>query len=254
MKTNYRTAFVDIETAPSLGWVWEKWETNVLSFEMDWYMLSFSVKWRGEKRTKTRILPDYPGYKPGVDDDRALTQDLWEVINEADLIVWHNGDKFDHRKSNTRFLLNGFPPPAPFKSIDTLKIARKHFSFTSNKLDDLGQFLGVGRKVKHTGFSLWLGCIQGDEKCWNTMRKYNGQDVLLLERVYDKLKPWHATHPNINANDDPEELRCPACGSSDVIQRGWAIRKTYRTKRFSCQECGKWSGGGRDKIPGVFLS
>ena len=35
----------DIETAPSLGWVWGKYDQDVISFEKHWYMLSFAAKW-----------------------------------------------------------------------------------------------------------------------------------------------------------------------------------------------------------------
>ena len=69
-----KIAFVDIETAPSLGWVWSKWETNVIDFKKDWYLLSFAVKWVGEKKVKTYGLIDYPGYKKDVENDEQLVK------------------------------------------------------------------------------------------------------------------------------------------------------------------------------------
>jgi hypothetical protein len=48
----------------------------------------------------------------------------------------------------------------------------------------LGHFLGIGRKLNHTGKALWLGCMSGDPKSWKKMRRYNQQDVRLLEAVY----------------------------------------------------------------------
>jgi uncharacterized protein YprB with RNaseH-like and TPR domain len=157
MKTQSKIAFIDIETAPSLGWVWGKWEQNVIDFKRDWYMLSYAVKWVGSKKVETRGLIDYPSYKKDMENDKQLVEDLWNVFNEADILIGHNGDAFDIRKANSRFLTHGLMPPAPYKTVDTLKIARRAFKFDSNKLDDLGRYLGLGRKLPHTGFNLWRG-------------------------------------------------------------------------------------------------
>jgi hypothetical protein len=35
-----------LETAPNLGYVWGKWEQNVIDFKKSWYVLSFAVLWR----------------------------------------------------------------------------------------------------------------------------------------------------------------------------------------------------------------
>ena len=217
-------------------------------------MLSFSWKWQDEKICRVKALPDYADYKPGTEDDSSLIKDLWAILDQADLVIGHNADRFDIRKANARFIKHELPPPKPYQTIDTLKIARRHFAFTSNKLDDLGQLLGVGRKLKTGGFDLWMGCLQGDTASWNKMKRYNRMDVLLLERVYERLKPWHTNHPNINVNSNPQELRCPACGSSNVLLEGFRPCRTFRTRRYSCKQCGKWSSGSREKIPGVLLT
>ena len=155
----------DEETAPSLGHYFDLWkEGNILDTVADWYMLCFAYKFLGDKKVSSYALPDFPGYKPGSEDDRALIKKLWELLNEADVVIAHNGDKFDIRKANARFAYYNLPPPSPYKTIDTLKIARRYFAFTSNKLDSLGDHLGYGRKLVHTGFHLWKGCMSGDPK------------------------------------------------------------------------------------------
>src|ERR1700733_5194536 len=185
-----KIAFVDIETAPSLGYVWAKWETNVIDFKKDWYMLSYAVKWAHENRVIVRGLCDYPGYKSNVEDDSKLVTDLWKVFDEADILIAHNGDSFDILKANTRFILHKLPPPSPYKTIDTLKVARAAFKFDSNKLDDLGHYFGIGRKLPHTGFHLWMGCMKGDPASWKLMKRYNGHDVELLEKLYYLVRAW----------------------------------------------------------------
>ena len=232
--------FLDIETSPSLGYVWGKWEQNVLEFEKEWYILSFSAK-DINKKAETFGLPDFKAsYKKNKEDDKALITKLWSYLDEAELICAHNGKKFDMKKINSRFVYHGLPPPSPYKVVDTLLEARRHFGFTSNKLDELGRYLKIGRKLSHTGFKLWLDCLKGDMKAWKLMKMYNEQDVILLEKLYKKLLPFMNTHPPVGMyNGKP--MSCPNCGSSHVQRRGFMKTRTSVYQRFQCQDCGSWS-------------
>ena len=236
---------MDIETAPSKGYYFDLWkEGNILWEESEWYMLSFSYKWLDKKSTYVKALPDYSIYPRNKTEDYYLTEDLWKLLDEADMVIGHNGDKFDIRKANARFIKHGFKAPTPYKTIDTLKIARKYFKFDSNRLDALGEYLGLGRKEKTGGIQLWKDCMEGKMKAWNMMKKYNKQDVILLENVYLELRPWMHNHPNVNIVDDDEKL-CPACGSDHLQKRGFEITNSGLTKyqRYQCQDCAKWSKG-----------
>jgi len=241
--TPTRIVFIDIETAPSLGWVWAKWETNVIDFKKDWYLLSFAYKVMGEKKVVTRGLIDYPDYKKDMENDSALVNDLWKVFDEADILIGHNGDAFDIRKSNSRFLTHKLPPPSPYKTVDTLKIARRAFKFDSNKLDDLGHYLGVGRKLPHTGFNLWKGCMTGDLKSWSLMKRYNGHDVELLEKIYFLMRAWAPVHPNVNQG----QTACPKCGSSHTQKRGFSYTLLRQKQRNQCLNCFGWFEGSARK-------
>jgi uncharacterized protein YprB with RNaseH-like and TPR domain/predicted RNA-binding Zn-ribbon protein involved in translation (DUF1610 family) len=235
-----RIVFLDIETAPSLGWVWAKWNTNVIDFEKNWHILSFSWKWLGEKEVHVKGLIDYPGYEKNKENDKALVTDLWKILDQADIIIAHNGDDFDLPKTNTRLITHGIKPPSPYKTVDTLKIARRVFKFDSNKLDELGRYLGVGRKMPHTGFHLWHGCMTGDPESWKLMKEYNKQDVILLEQVYFLMRPWAKSHPQVNQG---ELLACPKCGSLKVQRRGFSFTAFRKKQRYQCQECTGWFEG-----------
>lgn len=230
----------DLETAPSLGWVWAKWETNVLDFEQEWYILSFVAKWKDGKYI-TCALPDFKGYTKHPENDKQLVKKLWKLFDEADVIIAHNGDNFDIKKANARFAYYNMKPPSPYKTIDTLKVARRHFSFTSNKLDDLSKYLGYGRKLVHTGFNLWQRCMKGDPKAWKKMVRYNKRDVELLEKIYLHFRPWIDNHPNLNLLNDTTRT-CPNCGG--VIKRqGFRISRVSKFQRYKCMSCGAWSQG-----------
>jgi hypothetical protein len=235
-----RILFYDIETAPLLSYTWGMYEQNVIDVKRSWYMLSFAYKWQGQKRVHTKALPDYKNFKKNMEDDSFLVKELWTLFDEADIIIAHNGDRFDAKKANARFLFHGKKPPSPYKSIDTLKIARNKFAFSSNRLNDLGAYLGVGRKLPTTGFHLWKGCMKGEASAWRKMRAYNARDVELLERVYLKLRAW-GSHPNLTAySGNPG---CPTCQSTNVQRRGWNIARVRKTPRFQCRSCGTWFAG-----------
>jgi uncharacterized protein YprB with RNaseH-like and TPR domain len=235
-----RSLLIDIETAPSLGWVWSKWETNVIDFVHNGFMLSFAYKWLNEGKVEVKGLCDYKGYNKNPQCDKALVKDLWTLLDQADIVIAHNGDRFDIPKINARFLIHGLNPPTPFKTVDTLKVARSVFKVDSNKLDDWGHYLNIGRKLPHTGFHLWLGCINKVEKSWITMKRYNKKDVELLEKFYYILRPWVKNHPNVSmANRDC----CPKCSSNKVQKRGFTYTLLRKKQRWQCLNCRGWFEG-----------
>jgi DNA polymerase elongation subunit (family B) len=248
---DYKIAFVDIETAPNLGYTWGKYEQTVLAYKQERYMLSFAVRWAGSENVEVHALPDWARFDKDKTDDRDLVAELWHVLNDADLIVAHNGDRFDLRVTNARFLAHGFPPPEPYKTVDTLKLARRNFFLNSNKLDDIAAMLGLGRKLEVGGIALWLACMAGDEAAWDKMKEYNKHDVVLLEAVYERLKPWHVSHPNIAIKQS--DIACPVCASKDVQKRGYGYLVTYRVQRYQCKACGHWSKGKSERLQGTHL-
>lgn len=236
-----RVAFFDIENAPSLGYYYDPWkEGNIVATLRPWFMLSFAWQELGSKTVHCKALCDYPNYKNDRENDGQLVKDLWKLFDSFDILIAHNGDRFDKRKANARFLGLGLPPPSPYKTIDTLKIARRVFMLESNKLGSLGEFLGLGDKLPTTGWDTWRGCIEGDAKSWALMKRYNKHDVALLSQIYDKLKAWAPTHPDLRA---PGDEGCPTCASTDVQHRGFNRAKTRVTQRMHCQNCGSWFSG-----------
>jgi len=232
--------FLDIETAPNLSYVWGQYEQNVIAHEREWYLLCVGYRWYGKKKTQCVALPDFEKeYKRDPEDDSRLAQVMWELVDSADIIIGHNGDRFDLRKLNARFLAHDFPPPRSYKTIDTLKVARKYFMLNSNKLGDIGQYLNLGGKEDTGGFKTWAGCMRGEPAAWRTMIKYCKKDVDLLIDVYERLKPWMTNHPNLNVYTKQDG--CPTCGHHDLTRRGNRYTQTYAYTQFQCKRCGAYS-------------
>jgi hypothetical protein len=236
MTKKTRILLLDIETFPNIAYVWGKYDQNVIQFVQEGCIASFVAKWLDEPEIISKGLPDYKGYKAGSYDDKKLVADLWNLLDEADVVIAHYGSGFDIPYCNGRFLFHGLVPPSPYKIVDTKKAASKLAKFNSNKLDDLGAHLGLGQKIK-TDFDLWKGCIAGDKNAWQRMLEYNRQDVLLLEQLYLRLRPWINDHPNLTVHSG---AMCPKCNSNNVQMRGIAVTLTRRYQRFQCRDCGGW--------------
>lgn len=240
MKTEARVLIFDIETSPIVSYNWGIWEQNAIEVVEDWQILCFAYKWLGEHRTYVVAQNDFRSYRAGVNDDKHVAKALWELFEEAHIIIGHNSDQFDIKKSNARFMYHNLPPPASYRSLDTKKIAKRYAAFTSNKLDDLGDVLKIGRKEQTGGFATWKGCMAGDTRAWNKMKRYNKQDVLLDEQIYLRLRPWVNNHPSISLIENKIDA-CPKCGGTRLNARGVAYTKVTIVKRYQCVDCKGWS-------------
>jgi ribosomal protein S27E len=141
----------------------------------------------------------------------------------------------------TRMIKNGIRGLKKVKTIDTLKIARR-LKFNSNKLDSLGNYLGVGRKMKHEGIDLWIRCMKGDPKALNKMLAYNKKDVKLLEDVYLELRQFDTSPVNIGMYYNDGKQHCPVCGSIHLQPTGnVVIAGASEYAEVECGNCGNIS-------------
>lgn len=196
--------FFDIETAPLKAHLWSMWQQGVSlnQIESDWHLLSFCCKWAHSDEVfyyDQRNALD-------IEDDYDLVLKLWGFLNEADVVVGQNSKKFDTRKANSRFILNGLPKPSTYRQIDTMLIAKQQFGFTSNKLEYMTDKLCTTfKKSKHKkfhGHDLWAECLKGNIEAWEEMEDYNRLDVLSLEELYNILSSWDNTLPNFDVYVD----------------------------------------------------
>ena len=233
----------DIETTPNLSWTCGTWQTDAIRVERDWRILCFGYKWLGGGPTKVVSQPQFrEAYRNDPNDDFHVVHKLHDLLSTADVVVAHNGNEFDLRRANARFIFHGLGPPEPYKSVDTLKVARRHFKFNSNRLGDLGEHLGLGGKAETGGFDTWLGCMSGNRSSWRQMTTYCAQDVDLLESVYLTLRPWITTHPHVGLLSG-DLAACSKCGSSKLTKRGFQRGPTMTRQRYQCVDCGGWCVG-----------
>ena len=240
-----RILHFDLELSPFVGYTWGKWDQNVLEFIETYRVLSFAYKWEGDRGVKVVAQCDFDDYDGGYLNDRNVCAAMFDLLDEADIVVAHNGDRFDVPKINARLLLNGFSPPSPYHSIDTLKIVRREFAFASNSLANVCEELGIGKKMDSGGIETFLGCMSGDEKAWRHMKRYNKRDVQLSQKLYHFLRPWVKNHPSVNLMSGEDDA-CPRCGKVGALRpKGYRYTKVSKFRRYVCEPtkggCGGWS-------------
>ncbi len=204
----------------------------------EWGLISAAWKWLGESEVHhVAVDPSSPK------DDRIVIQELHKVLSEADVVVAHYGDRFDLPKFKARAVFHGLQPIPNIRTVDTHKVASRVFRFTSNRLDYLGKFLGVGSKIK-TSHELWVKVMAGDERALERMIRYNKQDVRLLEKVYLKLRPYMLNHPNESLSIGGASC-CPNCGSKKFQKRGMNYTRAAARQQYQCSRegCGAWFSG-----------
>jgi uncharacterized protein YprB with RNaseH-like and TPR domain/predicted RNA-binding Zn-ribbon protein involved in translation (DUF1610 family) len=231
-----KTLFLDIETTPNMAYVWGLWNQNIAISQLVDHteMLCFGARWDGQKQVTFRSVHEH--------GKTAMLEEIHRLLDEADIVIGWNSQSFDIKHIYREFLENGFPPPAPHRDLDLMRVVKQQFRLPSNKLDYVAQLLNVGQKTPHTGFQLWLDCMAGDTKAWKLMRKYQIQDVNLLVDLYDYLKPWIKNGPNIAALQH-EVNGCRNCGSNRLERRGEQLSGRGLFQRYRCKDCGTWSRG-----------
>lgn len=228
---------LDIETSPNKVFCWGLWDQNIATNQIveAGGTLCWAAKWYNERKLHFSSLQKHT--------KKDMLTKIHALLEEADAVVHYNGTKFDIPTLNKEFILIGLNPPANYKEIDLLRVARRRFRFPSNKLDYIAQALGLGSKTKHIGMGLWKGCMNGEKASWKVMEKYNKQDVNLLEKVYLRMLPWIQNHPNYGLYTDETRPMCRNCGHDKLIKRGTEHTTVGKYQRYKCKKCGTWMRG-----------
>lgn len=243
---------VDIETAPLEALLWGLYKQRIPQQNVikEWSILSWSAKWLFDPEVMGQhVSPDEAFNR----QDKSILQGVWDLLDQADIVIGHNVVRFDVRKLNARFIVNGFTPPMPYQTIDTMIHSKKLGAFLSYAMTYLLSLLEKSNKIK-TEYGLWKRCIGvratkiQQMRALGEMLRYNKQDVLVNEDLYLTLRPWMKSHPNLNLLYDGENVtRCPNCGGTELNWCGEYTTPMNRYRAFRCK-CGAI---GRDRLSSV---
>lgn len=234
----------DIETRPTLAYVWGLFNQNIALSQIvePTRIICFAAKWYGDD--------DVIFKSEFHDGHRATILTLFDLLDEADVVITYNGDNFDIPHAEREFLEADIGTPSPFHSIDLYKVLKKKTKFVSHKLAHITESLSLTGKLETGGFDLWRDVMAGDRKAWAKMRRYNKQDVVTTEELYDEVLHLIDTHPALTLYVDDDAPACPRCLSDQLERRGYAYTRLGKYQRYQCQSCGSWGRGGK-RVEGV---
>lgn len=237
----------DIETIPNLKVALEvwcqlgSWPGRTMKAQVT-SLACVGYKYLGHKATYCLNAWDYPAWDNDVNDDERLTREIHKVMSQADAVITHNGKRFDWKYLQTKFIKYDLPPLVNIKHVDTCQLAKKHLFMFNNKLDNLGQYFVKDKKLENGGWKLWVKTHARKKTYQKLMTKYCKQDVVLLEKLFEKLRPFAGNLPNMNLHRTQKQIDdqlwvCPSCGSQDYNYDGWAHTKTKSYRRMRCKNC-----------------
>jgi len=240
-KESAKILLFDIETSPMEVFVWQLKQHGWISPESiikDWSILTWSAKWLfSDQIMSARVSADEAYHR----QDDSIIRPLWDLLDEANIIIAHNGARFDVRRMNARFALNGLNPPLPYRVVDTLKVARQQFDFSSYKLDYINKLFGLDQK-DHPGYGVWKTAVSGgiaeSDAALEEMRGYCDNDVRILEELYVQIRPWIKGHPNLGLYIDTDGSACTNCGNVNLDWGGKYYTPAGRYLAFRCTGCG----------------
>lgn len=247
-KQGPRVAVFDIETFPALSYHFRMFKVNILTEQMveDISMMSFAVKWLGQPDA---FYADMSGAGRHMRHDRKLLKLLHTILSDVDMVVAHNGQRFDLPQISARMAERYFSPLPPIRVIDTLLLNKGVFGFSSQSLKHVSPKFTTDSKSDHAlfpGFKLWRECLADNPAAWAECRTYNLTDVTSLEEVYMRVRGWYKGAPNMGpyVKAAEGEVVCRVCGSTNMRNTKKKRRTQVGTyERYVCIDCGAWGRG-----------
>jgi uncharacterized protein YprB with RNaseH-like and TPR domain len=226
--------FFDIETSPNIVYSWRiGYNLNITPENIidERKIICISYKWESDETIHTLT------WDKNQCDKKMLIKFI-EVANQSDELIAHNGDRFDIKWIRTRCIYHRIPMFPNYKTLDTLKKAKSGFNFNSNKLDYIAQYLGVGAKVKHSGFDMWKGVMNNDKTALSEMVHYCEGDIIVLEDVFLTMQSYIKQNTHAGVLNNNLKYSCPCCSSEQITLLKNNVTAMGTIKRLiECNDC-----------------
>lgn len=242
----FRLLHLDIETRPTVAYTWGLFKTTIGINQIlkPGGMMCFAASWHGSDEMEF--------YSEWHNGQQGMVLEAWRLLDSADAVCHYYGSAFDVKHLNAEFLMQGFPPPRPYRQIDLKLAVAKQFRFPSNKLQFVAEVLGLEGKEEHEGFSLWAKCLDKEHPdhadALTRMESYNRRDVELLKECYEILLPWLPSHPSRHLYEDGRG--CPNCGADAdyMVDAGYYTTSLSKFKQFRCFICSSYFRSSRREM------
>lgn len=132
------------------------------------------------------------GWKKGRrGDDKEIVRRTNTVIREHDVVVAHNGQRFDLPFLRTRAMRWGLPALEEPKIVDPLAILWRKHRLRSNRLGALSDILGLSDKKTPLDLSVWADAmLNGSKSAMDLIVEHCEADVRVLSGVLPHVTPY----------------------------------------------------------------
>lgn len=169
---------------------------GISDFEMNGFkadssiLLCCCIKEYGKKGVKTIRADKFKTWKHNRTNEKEFIIAVAEEIDKYDILIFHNGERFDKKYFNAKCMQYGIKPIFRFKKlIDPIQLSWKHLSLGRNSLAALIDYLQIPVKKTPIELHKWMSAaLEGNTKCMDVIVKHCEYDVITLEKVYDKLR------------------------------------------------------------------
>ena len=120
-------------------------------------LLCCSIKEYGSKVVKTLRADSYKSWKLNRTNEKEFIADVLTALDEYDILIAHNGNRFDKKYLNAKAIQYGLRPTLRFKKlIDPCGLAWRHLALGRNSLAALIDYLQIPVKKTPIELHKWM--------------------------------------------------------------------------------------------------
>jgi uncharacterized protein YprB with RNaseH-like and TPR domain len=133
-----------------------------------------------------------PRWSEGIrGDDKELVKQVCKLVRDHDIIVAHNGNRFDIPMLRTRALRWRLSPLREVKLVDPCSIAYRKFKLRSNSLGRIADYVGIADRKTPLDMSVWADVmLNGSKSGMNKIVEHCEADIRVLRGILDFVKPF----------------------------------------------------------------
>ena len=159
-------------------------ETSNLSANFGIVLCAVIQPWQGKQIVLRK--DEFDGVNS---DDSKLVGAVIQELNRYNVLIAHNGVRFDRPFLNTRAAKWGLEPLSPRGNfVDPVFLARKHLRMSYNGLDTIAKYLHTKHQKTPLDPDLWVTAVLDQNKeSLDQIVHHCKNDVFVLEEITEKL-------------------------------------------------------------------
>jgi len=226
--------FYDLETSMLVTWAWRTGKQYVGANQILEHNKIISAHWKWEGEDKVHHI-DWGLNKQC---DKKIVETLIKEFDKADEIVAHNGDRFDIKWVKSRAIYHGLEMRSNYRSIDTLKLAKSNLNLPSYSLKELCKYYGLPQKIDAGGIETWQKIqFEKDQEALDHLLFYGDGDIISLEAVFQKLRPYVKLKSNYATLYGNENFFCPECSALPYWNKTYTTLAGTLKHYMKCKRC-----------------